>query len=27
VRIWCEVLIVVFRILHTLTEIRDRLKS
>ncbi len=25
VRIWCEVLIVVFRILDTLTEIRDRL--
>jgi len=27
VRIWCEVLIVVFRILDTLTEIRDKLKS
>lgn len=27
VRIWCEVLIVVFRILDTLAEIRDKLKS
>jgi len=26
-RIWSEVLIVVFRILDTLTEIRDKLKS
>lgn len=27
VRIWCEVLIVVFRILDTLGEIRDRLSK
>jgi hypothetical protein len=27
VRIWCEVLIVVFRILDTLVEIRDKLRG